>query len=201
MTAMTLTRKERLARWREAAWLLRHIDFEPLPDEARINAILQRLPERSPEEPFDAWLRRAGQIKAEGYSSVPSEQDRPQRSAVILPFKNPRFVPLTEFVRLAADSRTERYPLPDDYMESADGRFRLQVVKDGEELRLLVEAQGMTIDKFANTYVALSAGRRFDDIVAPVLLDNNGAGECRVPDTEDVRRALLRPIFGAVRDG
>lgn len=200
MTAVTLTRKERLARWREAAWLLQHIDFEPPPDDAQINAILQRLPERSPDEPHDAWLRRAGTINTEAHA-VPSTQDRTRHSsAVILPFKNPRFVPLTEFVRLAADSRTERYPLPDDYMESADGRFRLQVVKESDTLRLLVEAQGMAIDKFANTYVALSAGRRFDDIVAPVLLDNNGAGECRVPDTEDMRRALLRPVFGAVRD-
>jgi hypothetical protein len=150
-----------------------------------IDQLLQVLPERDSGESVGAWLKRRAE---------------PAASARIIAFpgKVRRFQPVSEFYRMAADSGTERYPLPETTLESADGRLWLSVNKQGDELELTVQAVGMAIDELAGKCVGLAADAAPETLVAAVILDQQGEGRCVVADTDAVRQALLHPIVGIV---
>jgi len=151
---------------------------------AAVEQLLEVLPERGDSETVAAWLLRA----------------RPVSSARVIAFpgKVRRFQPVTEFYRMAADSGSERYPLPETTLESADGRLWLSVSKQGEELEFTVQAVGMAIDELAGKCIGLAADTTPDALVAAVLLDEQGEGCSVVADTETVRKALLHPVVGII---
>ena len=114
-----------------------------------------------------------------------------------------RFTPLTEIVRLAADSAgvSREVPLPDPgrAIESADGRFRLTIAAEAGGIRVGVQALGLASDLFANRRIGL-AGPGGAEPLAVIPLDGDGDGECRLDDRAEVRRALLRPVIGLIDD-
>lgn len=175
---------------RDSLWLtawhhLHALDRRPPLSGVDVGQLLQLLPERDAGESVAAWLgRRAA---------------RPASAQVIaFPGRVRRFQPVTEFYRMAADSGSERYPLPETTLESADGRLWLSVDKQGDELELTVQAVGMAVDELAGKCVGLAADATPGSLVAAVILDEQGEGRCLVADTDAVRQALLHPIVGIV---
>jgi hypothetical protein len=185
MTTSKLTPKQRLARWREAHVLLGGINFMP-DNEAKITEILCRLPKRLPNEELDTWLLRSRSITQ-------------KTGAVIIPFPHPRFMPVTEFVRRAASSDANPYPLPDNGpLESIDSRFRLTVNKHDEWLTITIEALGLAADDYANCLFGLSSTKALENVIVTVKLDADGDGEFQILDEESVRKTLLNPIIGVI---
>jgi hypothetical protein len=188
-----LAPEEARALWREARRRLALVDLDPPVTRDRIDRLLAALPPRQPGEDLGGWLRRAG-----------GAEQRP--SAEILTFPGAgrvRFTPLTEIVRLAADSAgvSGEVPLPDPgrAIESADGRFRLTIAAEAGGIRVGVQALGLAGDLFANRRIGL-AGAGGASPLAAIALDGDGDGECRLDDRPDVRRALLRPVIGLIDD-
>ncbi|NJD08317.1 MAG: hypothetical protein FIA97_17745 [Methylococcaceae bacterium] len=167
-----------------AAWHHLHgMDRRPPVSTVAINQLMQVLPERAGDESVSGWLKR-----------------RIERSAQVIAFpgKVRRFQPVAEFYRMAADSGSERYPLPETTLESADGRLWLSVDKQGDQLELTVQAVGMAVDELAGRWVGLASDSAPETLVAAVMLDEQGEGRCVVADTDAVRQALLHPVVGIV---
>ncbi|MFO1434709.1 MAG: hypothetical protein U1F76_32285 [Candidatus Competibacteraceae bacterium] len=124
-----------------------------------------------------------------------------------------RFEPLTEIVRLAADSGPE-LPLPDPGrpLETVDGCFRLTVTAEADQLLLQVEALGFAMDEFANQRIGIARRGEWytseatpvtlpaEALVAIIALNADGEGQCRIVDRPEVRAALLRPVIGLIKD-
>ena len=174
--------------WIEAWHTLHAQDRRPLVNAADVDHLLALLPERSGHESSAAWLAR---LTAQATSA----------KVIPFPVKARNFKPMTEFFRMAADSGSERLPLPDTTLESADGRLWLTVTKDGEELVLTVQAVGMAIDDLSGKTVGLAAKDDADTLLLVVELDDQAEGTCRVADDEAVRAALLHPVIGLVDAG
>lgn len=129
-------------------------------------------------------LRRAldlGQKQADVRSFVP-------RSSRV-------FTPLSEFVRLAADSGDEELPLPAEALESTDGQFRLSVRRVEAGLELHVEALGFAVDRLASKTLGLADADDAMSVLVTVTLDAEGDGIACADDTPQLRRALLRPLL------
>ncbi|MCP5420168.1 MAG: hypothetical protein H6969_06720 [Gammaproteobacteria bacterium] len=124
------------------------------------------------------------------------------------------FRPLIAIQRLAADSG-EVAPLPDPGrpLKSADGRFRLWITAVSGMLQLTIEALGFASEEFAGRRLALAAAGawseqameqnvqlRRDAVIAEWTLNEDGDGECKIPDSLETRQALLRPVIGLVED-
>jgi hypothetical protein len=189
MTKRKLTEAQVLDLWREAAQRLRLVDREPALTAARVDGLLQLLGPRPQGESVAEWLTRRRTAGSE------------RTSAQIIPF-NPRrhrFIPVAEITRLAADSGGTGIPLPARELETADGRFRLSVVLVGAQIVITVQALGPAADDFAGRTIGL-AGSGAAAPLAVLQLDGDGDGRVHLPDTPELRQALLRPVIGLIED-
>jgi hypothetical protein len=177
--------------WREAERRLRLVDREPPLTMAKVDGLRQVLGERRADESLADWLLRAR-----------SETRQPRPSAQIIPFspRRQRFVPVAEITRLAADSAGSEIGLPVRELETADGRFRLAVRAEGDQLLIELQALGHAADEFAGRSVGLASAEPGAEPVAVLQLDSDGDGQARLPDSPALRRALLRPVLGLVED-
>jgi hypothetical protein len=189
MTKRELTEAEALDLWREAARRLRLVDREPPLTAARVDGLLEHLGPRPRGASVAEWLARRPMAGSE------------RRSAQIIPF-NPRrhrFIPVAEITRLAADSGGTGIPLPARELETADGRFRLSVTLEGTEIVIALQALGHAADEFAERRIGL-AGSGAAAPLAVLQLDGDGDGRVRLPDTPELRQALLKPVIGLIED-
>lgn len=193
MTYRSLTDAEAVVLWRRAAERLELVDVEPPVSMADVDALLTVLGRRRDDESIMSWLQRGRTSRIS--ATAPA-------SAEIIPFnpRRQRFTPIAEFVRLAADTSGLEIPLPSRALETDDGRFRLEVTKDGDELVISIQALGQASDRYAERTVGLQADEPGQTPVALVKLDEDGDGTIRQADRPALRRALLRPILGVVED-
>jgi hypothetical protein len=197
MTDRKLSDTEAFELWRRAERRLRLIDTEPPVAMADVDALLRVLGPRERDEALDAWLKR-------GRAPAPASAERP--SAEIIPFspqfsaRRQRFTPVAEILRLAADSAGHGIPLPTRELESADGRFRLKVTRDADQVVITVQALGFAADEFAGRTLGLAAAAAAAVPVAVLQLDDDGDGSVRLPDSDELRRALLNSVLGLIED-
>jgi hypothetical protein len=191
MTDHKLSQAEALALWREAERRLRLVDREPPLTMAKVDGLRQLLGERRADESLADWLLRAR-----------NEAREKRPSAQIIPFspRRQRFVPVAEITRLAADSAGSEIGLPVRELETADGRFRLAVMAEGDHLLIRLQALGHAADEFAGRSIGLARAEAGAQPVAVLQLDGDGDGQARLPDSPELRRALLRPVLGLVED-
>jgi hypothetical protein len=191
MTDRKLSDAEAGALWREAERRLRLVDTEPPLAMSKVDGLLDLLGRRRADESLTAWLAR-------GRTPV-AETDRPSAEIIQFNPRRQRFVPVAEVVRLAADTADVALPLPSGELETTDGRFRLEVAAEDGHVVIGVHALGLAADEFAERTMGL-AGEGAAVPVAVLSLDADGDGEVRLPDSEDLRRALLRPALGLIED-
>lgn len=192
MPDQTLSDSEALVLWREAERRLRLVDVEPPLSMTTVDSLLDILGPRRSNESLGDWLQR-------GHAPA-TTIERP--SAEIIPFnpRRQRFTPVAEIVRLAADTSGPEIPLPARELETADGRFRLRVTLEGDQVVLTVQALGLASDEFAGRTIGLAAADTDQPPIALLQLDEDGDGTVRLPDTTALRQALLKPILGLVED-
>ena len=144
MTDRKLSDAEALALWRRAEQRLRLVDTEPPVRIEQVDALLRVVGPRRPGEALGDWLMRSQAPQA--------VVERP--SAEIIPFspqfsaKRQRFTPVAEIVRLAADSAGGEIALPSHELETADGRFRLKVTSEGDQVVIEIQTLGHAADEF-----------------------------------------------------
>lgn len=177
--------------WQRAARRLAEVDPEPPLTSARLDALVEALGARAPGQELRSWLR----------GERPTAAAAPPDDSKIIPFdpKRQRFQPVERFTRLAADSQGGRLELPERELESEGGRFRLKVTAEGGAVVLELQTLGFAADDFANRVVGLAADEG-EGPVAVVALDDDADGSVRLPDTERLRRALLRPVVGSIEE-
>jgi hypothetical protein len=196
MTNQKLSDSEAEELWRMAEQRLRLIDREPPVALGQVDALLQTLGPRRSEESLTDWLQR---------SRAPEAEAAPRPSAEIIPFspkfspKRQRFTPVAEIVRLAADSGGE-IALPSRELETADGRFRLNVTSEGDQVVIEIQALGLAADEFAGKTIGLAPAAGGAEPVALLALDDDGDGRVRLPDDPALRLALLKPVIGLIED-
>lgn len=186
-----LTETEVQTLWQKAKERLELVDTERPVSMADIDALLKTIGQRPANQPLGDWLKAAATV---------SEAADDILSAVIVPFDSlrERFSPVVEFVRLAADDAGREIPLPARALEDEQGRFRLEVTKESDELVIQITALGNASDDYAGLKVGLATAGR--EPVAVVTLDGDGDGTIRLADTTDLRLLLLRPVIGTVQD-
>jgi hypothetical protein len=197
MTDRKLSDAEALELWRRAEQRLKQLDTEPPVTLARVDALLKILGPRRQDEALGDWLERG--------RPRPAAQ-APRRSAEIIPFsprfnpKRQRFTAVAEIVRLAADSGGLGVALPSRELETADGRFRLKVTSEGEELVIALQALGLAADEFAGRTLGLAPAAGTGEPIALIELDADGDGQVRLPDDAALRLVLLQPVIGVVEE-
>jgi hypothetical protein len=182
-----MTGAEAVALWREAGRRLRLADVEPPLAMARVDALQAVLGPRRGNESLGERLRRGGAGAA-----------RPSAEIIHVDFGRRRFRLVGEIVRLAADTAGPGLELPVRELETADGRFRLKVTLEAGQVVVAVQALGLASDEFAGQLIAIAAAGGEASPVAILPLDADGDGETRVPDSPELRRALLRPVIGVL---
>jgi hypothetical protein len=196
MTDRKLSDAEALALWRRAEQRLRLVDTEPPVRLEQVDALLRVVGPRRPGEALGDWLMRSQAPQA--------VVERP--SAEIIPFspqfsaKRQRFTPVAEIVRLAADSAGSEVALPSRELETADGRFRLKATSAGDQVLIEIQALGLAADEFAGRTIGLAPANGAPDPVAVLELDEDGDGRVRLPDSPELRVALLKPVIGVIED-
>ena len=197
MTNQKLSDSEAEELWRLAEQRLRLIDREPPVALSQVDALLQTLGPRRHEESLTDWLQR---------SRAPEAEAATRPSAEIIPFsprfnpKRQRFTAVAEIVRLAADSGGREIALPSRELETADGRFRLKVTSEGDQVVIEIQALGLAADDFAGKTIGLAPAAGGAEPVALLALDDDGDGRVRLPDDPALRLALLKPVIGLVED-
>ncbi len=192
MTRRKLSDTEALALWREAERRLRLVDTEPAVSSGQIDALLELVGRRREGESLAEWLDRS--------RAQPAPAERP--SAQIIPFnpRRQRFAPVAEIVRLAADSSGPGIPLPTRELETTDGRFRLTVASEADQVVISVQALGFAADEFGGRSMGLAGAAARPVPIAVFQLDEDGDGQIRLPDSPDLRRVLLAPVLGLIED-
>jgi hypothetical protein len=187
MTEPTLTDTEKARLWLRAWHGLHRLDTRSPVAKGMVEFLLAGLPERYSAETVSQWLQQA----------------TPSSSTRVIPFpgRTRRMQAVTEFFRMAADSGDERYPLPENTLESADGRFWLTVRAAGDALELTVQAVGMAIDDFAGQTIGLAAADEPSTPLIVLQLDQQSEGQIRVADTPELRKGLLHPVVGLIESG
>jgi hypothetical protein len=181
-----LTSEDEAALWQLARRLLALKKLKPSVSSDLADRLRTQLPARQKGETLGDLIRRA------------SARDQP--TAQIKPFRTKpvkRFKPLAEFVRLAADTHDAEMPLPepDSALESADGRFRLQVTATGDHIDISIQVLGFAADELAHSQIGLADPRDVNEVVAIMTLDEDGDGQCKIEDSSRLRRALLKPVI------
>ncbi len=170
-----LTDAEELLLWQETKTHLKLLRTGPPASIEAVDNLLAVLPKRQPEESFRQWLARG-------------------KGAKQWVFK-----PITEIIRLAADTSDSEFPLPDPgrALESTDGQFRLTIfVPEINKITIKVETLGFAADKFANRAIGIAIAPRADAVIAVINLNEDGDGDCTIDDQLEVRKTLLRPSIG-----
>ncbi|MEQ1546685.1 hypothetical protein [Methyloglobulus sp.] len=99
---------------------------------------------------------------------------------------------VADFIRHAASSGSERYPLPEHPLETDD--FRLTIAKKNEGLEITIQALAGAIDEFADCLFEIVDGTGENQkSLAEFMLDEKGYARICLPDNDENRRALLRP--------
>jgi hypothetical protein len=197
MTDRKLSDTEARELWQIAERRLRLLDREPPVAMGQVDALMQVLGPRGREESLTEWLLR---------SRTPAAAPAPRPSAEIIPFsprfnpKRQRFTAVAEIVRLAADSGGAEIALPTRELETADGRFRLKVTSEADQVVIEVQTLGLAADEFAGKTIGLAPARGGAEPVALLELDEDGDGRVRLPDAPELRLALLKPVIGLVED-
>jgi hypothetical protein len=193
MTDRKLSDAEAMALWRRAEQRLRLLDTEPPVKIDRVDALLRVVGPRRPGEALGDWLMR---------SQAPQTAASERPSAEIIPFnaKRQRFTPVAEIVRLAADSAGGEIALPSRELETADGRFRLKVTSEGDQVVIEVQALGHAAEEFAGRTIGLAPAGGAPEPAAVLQLDDDGDGRARLPDAPALRIALLSPVIGLIED-
>ena len=195
MTDRKLSDAEALALWRRAEQRLRLLDTEPPVNIDQVDALLRIVGPRRPGEAFGDWLMR---------SQAPRTTADARPSAEIIPFspqfsaRRQRFTPVAEIVRLAADSAGGQIALPRRELQTADGRFRLKVTREGDQVVLEIQALGLAADEFAGRVIGLAGAGGAPEPLAMLQLDADGDGQVRLPDAPELRVELLKPVIGVV---
>lgn len=191
MTERKLSDAEALTLWREAERRLKLVDPAPPLEMAQVDALLDVLGPRRRDESLRDWLQRD--------QAPAATEERP--SAEIIPFnpRRQRFIPAAEITRLAADTAGAKLELPTRELETADGRFRLKVSSEGDQVVIAVQSLGLAADEFAGKLMGLGTAGTAAPI-AVIQLDEDGDGEVRLPDGDELRRALLKPVLGTIED-
>ncbi len=184
---ISLTPAEEEALWEQARLCLSLTQTKPAISTALVDRLHAQLPPKQQDENMGDWLRRAST------GTVDTTAD-------VLPFRpssssSRRLTPLSEFVRLAADSSGSELSLPDSALESSDGRFRLRVLADSSGVTVFIEALGLAADQFAHSCIGLLNPDNTDEPLLTIDLDQDGDGHCRIEDTPALRRALLNPVI------
>ena len=179
-----LTNEEQAALWRLARQRLELKKFTPTVSSELVDRLRTQLPAQQKDETLGDLIRRAST----------------RTTAEIKPFKPKpakRYTPLTEFLRLAADSHNPEMPLPlpENILESADGQFRLRVSLVNDRIEIFIQALGFAADQFANCCIGLADSGNENELIAEITLDQDGDGSCQIEDTPRLRRALLKPVF------
>jgi hypothetical protein len=65
---------------------------------------------------------------------------------------------------------------------------------------IAVQALGLATDEFANRTLGIAGAGADAEPVALLQLDEDGDGSVRLPDSPELRRALLKPVIGLVED-
>lgn len=197
MTDRKLSDTEAEELWLMAEQRLRLIDRDPPVALNQVDALLQVLGPRRREESLTDWLRR---------SQGPQAEEAPRPSAEIIPFsprfnpKRQRFTAMAEIVRLAADSGGTEIALPSRELETADGRFRLKVTSEGDQVVIEIQTLGLAADEFAGKTIGLAPAVGGAEPVVILALDDDGDGRVRLPDDPELRLALLKPVIGLIED-
>jgi hypothetical protein len=172
---------EKLLLWQETKVYLKLLETGPPASLEEVDNLLAVLPKRQPGESLRQWL-----VRGKGD-------------------KQWIFKPITEIIRLAADTSDSEFPLPDPglALESTDGQFRLMiVVPETDKITIKIETLGFAADEFANQPIGIASAPREDAVVAVINLNEDGDGDCTVADRMEVRKTLLRPTIGVYeRDG
>lgn len=174
-----LTDAEELLLWQETKNHLKQLETGPPASIEAVDNLLAVLPKRQPGESFRQWLARG-------------------KGAKQWVFK-----PITEIIRLAADTSDSEFPLPDPgrALESTDGQFRLTIfVSKTSKITIKVETLGFAADKFANRSIGIASAPRADAVVAVINLNEDGDGDCTVAERLEVRKTLLRPTIGLFKE-
>ena len=189
--ASTLTDHEVKILWQRAQERLELVDTERPISFAEVDSLLKSVGRRPANQTVVDWIKSAASKSSNVVDFV---------SAVVVPFDalKHQFTPVVEFVRLAADDAGREVPLPGKALEDEQGRFRLQVAKENEELVIKITALGNASDDYAGVKVGLATPGR--EPIAVVTLDEDGDGEIRLADTTDLRLLLLRPVIGTVEE-
>lgn len=195
MTDRKLSETEAEELWLMAERRLSLVDRDP-PALRQADALLEMLGRRRSDESLTDWLQRSQAPQA--------EETRP--SAEIIPFsprfnpKRQRFTAVAEIVRLAADSGGNEIALPSRELETADGRFRLKVTSEADQVVIEIQALGLAADDFAGKTIGIAPATGGAEPVAILALDEDGDGRVRLPDDPELRLALLKPVIGLVED-
>ena len=195
MTDRKLSDTEAEELWLLAERRLHLTDREPSVMD-QVDALLQVMGPRRRTETLTDWLRR---------SQAPEVEENARPSAEIIPFsprfnpKRQRFTAVAEIVRLAADSGGE-IALPSRELETADGRFRLKVTSEADQVVIEIQTLGLAADEFAGTTIGLAPATGGAEPVAILTLDEDGDGRVRLPDDPELRLALLKPVIGLIED-
>ncbi len=186
MSDEKLTDQEEIVLWRRARDFLMEKKLKSTVSSRLVGRLRAQLPAKEKDETIGELIRRSS-ARASGSGEVVAFKPKPKRL----------FKPLTEFVRLAADTSDAEIPLPgpESPLESADGRFRLSITVENQSIDIFIQALGFAADEFANCRIGLANPNDDNEPIAVVTLDSDGDGRCQMDDTPGARRALLRPVI------
>lgn len=190
MTHRPLSDDERDALWKRASQRLALVDIESPVSMNDVDAFLQAVGPRRPGQTLKAWLHPK--------STTASSPPQPRAEIISLDHYRRRFKPVAEFVRLAADSGGVEVPLPAHPLETDDGSFRLKITEQNGELKVDIQALGLVSSDWADRTMALAGLGKDEPLLAVFELDHDGDASILLPDRNDVRRALLRPVLGQI---
>lgn len=191
MTDKKLSKEQEATLWEHAGRRLSAAVSKPSITPKLVDRLLGQLPAKRDDETIGDLIRRSCAESQSG-SKIRSLSSKPAK----------RFKPLSEFVRLAADTSGPEIPLPDPNcaLESRDGRFRLNITADNGKIHMTVQAIGFSADQFANRCIGIAGPPGEDDAIAIFELDQDGDGSCSIEDSNPVRQALLRPVIVLIDD-
>ena len=193
MPSHTLTEDERNALWRRAANRLALVDVEPPVSMAEVNAVYDIVGARPISASLSAWLAR-GALAEEPETPSQSGSD----NVTSLADFRQRFRPVATFVRLAADSAGPDIGLPSRPLETDDGQFRLSATAEEGRLRVEIQALGMASSDWSERRMGLSGSGDQQPLLSVFTFDEDGDAILFIDDTPAHRRALLRPVIGAI---
>ncbi len=187
MTNKKLNNDEQVALWQLARQRVELKRIKPAISSELVGRLRAQLPIQKKDESLGDLIRRASSSNIQSPVEIKPFKPRSAR----------QYKPLTEFIRLAADSDDTALSLPDPetVLESADGQFRLRVTLINNRIEILIQALGFAADQYANCCIGLTEPGDENQIVAEITLDQDGDGSCQVEDTKRLRRALLKPFI------